>query len=85
MAEMGLPKNAFYLAEKYRDYRTMAILTHTYDREPEQRINEYLNSFGKQFVYAVYDWYLAKGKYCNINRISADISCRNAENLIDTK
>jgi nuclear pore complex protein Nup133 len=63
LAGLGLLNNSFYLAEKYRDYRSMAILTHGYDQEApaEQRISEYLKTYGKPFVYALYDWYLSKG------------------------
>ena len=84
----GFAENAFRLAEKYRDFRSLAQLCHKGTvYPPEQnpnadRIQSYLDRFKEEFSAELYRWYIEHGEYSQVlSHVSLLISirCRRAQ------
>ncbi|KAJ1966987.1 hypothetical protein IWQ62_002126 [Dispira parvispora] len=63
LVEIGREDAGFSLAEKYHGYAILVELAFNYEKNPNTRIEYYMDKFGTQFGFALYDYYVSKQRY----------------------
>ncbi|KAJ1657424.1 hypothetical protein IWQ61_003167, partial [Dispira simplex] len=63
LVEIGRVDAGFSLAEKYHGYAILVELIFDYEKNPNTRIEYYMDKFGTQFAFALYDYYVTKQRY----------------------
>lgn len=57
----GLLNEAFQLAERFRDFRSLSQLTCQFHSQPRVCLVDYLNAFGRPFAHSLFDWFFQQG------------------------
>lgn len=69
-------ENAFQLAERYLDFRSLVELSVGLQPAGSRaRIQYYIGKFKEEFAYVLFEWYIEKGEFwvCNVQGEAVDI------------